>query len=68
MNKQTTTKSILTNAKSVGQRSLISINKYIRNFLFSLNQGRQPLLYSQLFPLSDTIEDNEDLIHHTQLF
>ena len=36
-------------------------------FLFSSNQERGPSLYSQLFLISYTIDDNEDLLHHPQL-
>ena len=46
MNKQATTKNRFTNATSVVQKSLISINKFRTNFLFSLNQEQGPSLYS----------------------
>ena len=67
INEQPITTNILDKAKSVGRRSLISINRYSRNFLFSSNTERRSSLYSRLFPNPDTINDNDDLTTQPQL-
>ena len=67
MNKQPITTNILNKTKSAGRRSLISINRISRNFLFSLNTKQISSLYSCLFHNPDTINDNDDLPPQPQL-
>ena len=68
INKQTISTNIFTTAASVGQRTSISINRYSRNFFLYSNNKWKTSLYSCLFQHPDTIDNNEDLLLHLQLY